>query len=308
MIVSGKTTIYKRASKYRNPNLRRMTDSASSGSLRVQYHLTPEAAKKVVDNPDVLLHHRLFNLGESEIVYSRGFRIRVEEKLGLYHDVYISEDISSGSGVRLDGSYRAPLLPFDLNTIVTLINERISGDKAGYKSSDFPGAIHHTACPFFTYLAIDALFNRAGELAAKLAGVQKILEVGSGLSVISFILSQLTNIREIHGVDIDNVLVDYADVNMRRVLQNKFGYDLSNVGFTVGDITMNNGVRIEDYDALIGWYPLGVSDKLLLSVFRRLRPGAMVLQLFGGGPVQDGVRGFNRIDVEEAPVAVFERV
>jgi len=191
------------------------------------------------------------------------------------------------------------------------VEARLAARGSQYISRQHSEAIYLGIDPHESYSIFQVLSEYMGD---RLAGVRRVAEIGSGLSINSFVLSQLLpQVTEVTGLEIDPVLLNNAKA-IKRELEIKFGFALSAVKFKRQDVLTAD---LSDYDALVGWFPLAshISDKQLLQVFRQLRPGALLIQLSNLHPLdaaEDNDRkGFRAIMPDYPgylPAAVFERI
>jgi hypothetical protein len=323
MIVINKTTKFRNASEFRLNNLRRMTDHSASRGLSVSYSFTNKAAELIDRNPHLLLHDRVYINGAGTFLYEvKGEPVCAfssgETQMpvgGAFHKevkVCLPEELGDRDRtetISVDGKHRSPLFPFELNGIKRVVETSLRQGEGAYVSKEFPGAVYQGACPFSVYETLHTLMSGSSLVAAKLSSAKRVLEVGGGLSILSFIFSQLNeNGSIVHSDDIDPKLVIWAN-KMQKHLQSRLGYDLSRVRIRQRDVTK---IGIGEYDLLMGWFPIGVPYNQLHSIFMGLKPGALVLQFFDDSynpaPLQNGSAGFGRISNGSSSCSAFERV
>ena len=219
--------------------------------------------------------------------------------------------------VQLAQRYPTLFLPFDLDGLTAVAEDALRGSASGYKSHEFPKAIYRSSFSFAVYQYFHFLTVYPNKLSAKIDGLKSVLEVGTGLGVISFVLSQLLPKAKISGLEIDQALVDWQ-YRIRKLLSSVFGYNVSNTKFYRGDILGEiEHVGLGDFDAVIGCFPLGhnVSNRELIAVFQKLKKGALFFHLFSKVPLPPSKEserfGFRKIPIEADPpvmMNVYERI
>jgi len=309
------------------PNLRRMTDAPVTGCLSTEYNLTPKGARIVEDLPELLLHNLLYNYHEGLVfVYRHGGQnvgavltqkaINPEsldktfiEQVNICAPEELAPNVDAVR-VNLACDYPARFLPFDLNRIKSGIENELAGGGQPYKFAKFPESIYFGSCPLSIYQAFHYLTRLSGEASKKMAGIRRVLDIGSGLGIISFIISQLlAKDALIDGIEINPVLKRGSEFAKDIIL--RLGYNVNNVSFREGNILAGASI---DYDALIGWFPLGhdVTNSDLLKVFKKLKKGSLVFEVYCNGPLNYDrdlkEYGFRRVEVDfPLQVAIFER-
>ena len=305
-----------------------MTDAIPLPGNYKEYFLTTAAARVIERWPEILLHHQLYDRDKRIVQYNwRGRPAAVfltEERspreAGFYKvtvKIYVPSETPSGEKpviVDLQTDYPARLLPFDLCRTKFLTERLLSNQRLGYQSDRHEEALYLGTNPFATYHTFHFLTRLDNTLRDRLAGVKNVLEIGSGLGLVSFTLAQFLTDARIHGVEIDQVLVNWSG-KVKGTLQEVLGYDLSRVSFFEDDVLDLKKVRLQDYDLVIGWFPLSreMDDRQLISVLQELRPGALVCQLFSASPLplEGGTEhlGFRRLRAgKRLPYNFFERI
>ncbi len=317
------------ASQYDYPKLRRMTAGLPVPNASVAFHLTPEAAARIEEHPQILLHHRLYNMDRKKKAFVYWLEGRAVcaletrnffplESIGMSSpgevNVFTPEETPDDLprvNVPIEVEYPAHFLPFDLSFIKVETERALPTDEDASE-------IYLGADPFEVYQSFHWLTRFQNSLRPKMLGMRRILEVGSGLGIMSFIISQLLPVTRVTGVDINSRLVIEA-TKIRRVLHS-LPYDVSKVGFLSGDIAgLDEPVAVGGYDAVVGFFPLaiegnGVSYAELISVFHRLKKGALVFQLHIEDPLKGSMcesAGFRKVQFgyyPSFPFHVFERL
>ncbi len=316
------------------PALRRMTGAPATGCSSREYFLTASAAKTIERNPQILLHQRLYDKDERTVyLYQEQGRdlcaitLETRVKPGSIGSPF-TEKVMIAAPEELNGkaemkkvglkeNYPSLFLPYDLDRARADVEAELRGTASGYRSPDFPNAIYFGSDPFVTYHAFHYLTSHPNPLTGRIAELKHVIDLGSGLGLISFVLSQfLTNDARASGIEFNPALVGWA-YRVRKYLQNKLHHDVGRTRFYEGDIrTGHVNARIEDADALIGWFPMNheLSERDLASLFSRMRTGGMVFQLFSQGPLADEETarafGFREIEIDpEAalPVSIYEK-
>lgn len=218
----------------------------------------------------------------------------------------------SSRTIDLNTDYPAKFLPFDLLRIIHRSERTLAGRQPDYRSERYKRAMHLVSDPFDTYQTFHFLSRQNGSLADKFASVNKALEIGSGLGQVSFILAQFLNKAILHGVEIDEKLIEQADMNKRAL--ERLGYDLSRANFFQDNILALDRAKLGEYDLVIGFFPLsGDMDNFqLIGTLQALRPGTLVCQLLSDVPLplsgSDSL-GFRRLRTgERLPYYFFERL
>ena len=201
----------------------------------------------------------------------------------------------------------AKYLPFDLSMLKAEFESA-----PGLVDPEDPSTFYFGACPYRVYQSIHLLTTTPNILKDKLLTMKKIVEVGSGLGICSFILSQLLPaVPIIQGVEIDQKLLE-ASKQMKMRLE-QFEYDLSNVSFFNKDVRQQ---AMGDVDCVIGWFPLGegITSAELVSVFKSLPKGGLVFELYNQYPLNDHnvwTNGFLRVNLNglsKIAFHIYERV
>lgn len=315
-------------------DLRRIACAEQGATVARRYFFTARAAENVADHPQVLLFDRIHGHDQGRVVmYEQDGGPLVCKMMGrtdlclgkagtvLEENICVAAPDEKILGepemlIPFTEDHPFPLLPFDLALARDLMEQDLKGELLGYKSGQYPGAIYRSSCPFDVYQTFLWLAGRAGELSARIQGLRRIMEVGSGLGCASFILSQfLPQAEEITGAEIDPVLAAHS-ARLKSYLQRKFNYDLSRVSLRRLDIYQPTA-EIGRYDAVIGWFPMD-GDKngaRLLPVLRQLKQGALFFQLYTGCPLstlEDTPElGFRQIEIRPPhyiAASVFERI
>lgn len=342
----GNAPALKPASKFspdRCPRLRRMTDAPPTGAYSINYFFTPKAAAIIEENPEILLHTRLYRREERVFsLYERGdraicavlvqlrtlpfspqFKLLPLFPMSLIDNIiaFAPEELPEHLGprkVQLADEYPAPFLPFDLDRIKRGIERRIAigdpNEDGRYASRENPSTIFVSSCPFAVYQTFYYLTHYRKVLASKIAGIRQMLDVGGGLGIVSFIISQLLPHAQVRSIEIDQKLVD-CQHEMKDEL-GKLDYSFRNAVFTLDNILFLKGCKIEDFDAAIGWFPISASvpNDRFVEVFQRMKRGALLFLLFKGRlfPQETAETfGFRHIPIESEfplPVTIYERV
>ncbi|HTY12566.1 MAG TPA: class I SAM-dependent methyltransferase [Candidatus Omnitrophota bacterium] len=315
------------------PNLNRMTGAPSTGCVSREYWLTDAGARAIEQNPQALLHNRLYDLKENTVyLYSSGGRdicaitTETSVKLGSLDSPFIDrvrvaspEEIEDGvlpESVELHHRYPSIFLPYDLDRIKADVETELRNGQAGYRSRTFPHAIYFGSDPFFTYQVFHYLTTVTNPLSDRISGLKHVIDLGSGLGIISFALSQfISSGARMSGIEFDPLLVSWS-YRIRQYLQNRLGHEVGPTRFYQGDIRAgHDNARIEEADAVIGWFPMNhaIKDEELASIFARLRPGGLVFQLNCSGPlVYEDIAlryGFRKLETEAClPVTIYEKL
>lgn len=298
------------------PNLRRMTDG-----IRPPYFLTLKAAKQIEAQPVPVLHHRLYDMFEdSVLVYELvGRPICAIQTAGERVDLLAPEELPDDANpkvVQVTADYPAPFLPFDLARAKAVVESKLSSLGTGYQAAGFPETIYLGSCPFAAYETFHFLTQDSNGLALRIKGLKQVLDVGSGLGILSFVISRfISNDARIVGVEMDEKLTIGA-ARIRKYLSAKLGYDVHNIEFYCRNVTslMGSGVRLEDCNAVMGFFPLGfnISFAELLKIFQRLGKGALVFEMLKVGPLSEIENpekvGFREIGPEARFCRIFERI
>lgn len=320
----------------KHPNLWRTTNVPTIGCHLQNYYLTPAAAQTVEKYPQILLHYRLYHRDKDKKVcfYPMGegqplCAVQTQGSLskeGPVDNVYIlaPEEVPKIKGYReieLASHYPSPFLPFDLGRLIFKAEYLLGRERGAqdYKSGNHSESIYYSSPPFFIYQIFHFLtYYLKDSLHSKILSIRRILEVGSGLGVISFIVSQfLSQAEEVAGVEIDQNSVNRA-YSIRKGLSFQ-GYDVSKTRFYRDDILnlQSPNVKIENYDALIGWFPLAHNfpyDKLI-EILKRMKKGGLFFQvLYSDCPFStkknNEAKGFRQIKIKADffPCYIFERI
>jgi len=298
------------------PNLRRMTDGIGPHCF-----LTPKAAERVEARPGPLLQHRLHNMFEERaFVYElAGQPICAIQTDGEKVSICAPEELPDAANprvVQVTADYPAPFLPFDLARAKAMVESKLSSLGTGYQAAGFPETIYLGSCPFAAYETFHFLTQDSNALASRIKGLKQVLDVGSGLGILSFVISRfLSNDARIVGVEMDEKLIIGA-ARIRKYLSAKLEYDVHNIEFYCRNVTslMGSGVRLEDCNAVMGWFPLGfnVSFAELLKIFRELGKGGLVFEMLKMGPLSGMENpekvGFREIRPETRFCRIFERI
>ena len=314
------------------PLLRRITDARPSSNHQIEYKLTPAAARVIELKPEILLHNRLYDR-KTNILYlyqssdeplaavEMDKTLKPREKRLLEEvRIYTPAEMPAAAAnvVELHPAYPVKILPFDLWRLKVAAEKRLAGKNNDYNSAEHRDAYYIGSDPFSTYRAFYNLIRNDNILSERLKQVKMTLEIGSGLGTISFLLRQLLPQAIVHGLELDHRLISWAGKN--RSSLRELGYDVSRVRFFDGDVRNQKRVRIEDYDLVIGWFPLGrnLSDGHLIAILRRLKPGALFFQYLSASPLpldeSTEEFGFRRLfpwsgaELVYGTYSVFERI
>lgn len=312
--------------RHRFPNVRRMLFNEPGGSFSQRqlvspgrrYFLSARAAELVEVHPQVMLYDRLFNHNPNGITVYQvkgeavcGVEVRPEptEELVL---VYAPEEIPEGIPPKTENvteNYPHPFLPFDLLAGQSLIEERLAAGTHG--TGD---AIYMGTNPFDVYRGI---YLANIKLGAKLAGIKTVLEIGSGLSIISLVISQLMpQTTRVAGIDVDLKLLSHA-AQLAKFLERRLGYDVSRLHLHRGDIFSVTGIRVEDFDAVAGWFPLGldITSDQMIRLFQKLKKDGWVFQMYDDCPLPTNTdnsdKGFRLVEIDAPPplpINFFQRI
>jgi len=296
--------------------VRRLTDSPSSGCVQARYFLTEKAAETLNAHPEILLHNRLHERNEERnITYALNgedllsIRMRSELRMGnskkpFLENVFISAPQENPFSeiyekAELTPPYPSPLLPFDINSIRFVMETQIFEKGGHYTSADAPGALYLSSCPFATYQGLQHLTGLPGEIAQRIRDIRQAVEIGSGLGIISFVVSQfLAKGARIRGLEIDSNLTIKANQAQGTLKGKPFDHDLSKVTIQKRDALRSPDI-ISESQALFGWFPIGgVADEQVIEAFRALPKGALVFQLFAPTPLSAenaGTSGFRHL-------------
>lgn len=317
----------------KNFNLRRMTDAEfrAPGIISREYWLSPKAAELARNYPEAILHNRLYDREEAGIVlYEKedlpvcGIETRsswdMEERSGIERVTVRAADECAGekigARVKLFDQYPSLFLPFDLRMVLSLVEKELKGGAQEYKSDEFPASIYRGSDPFDVYQSFQILVRH---IRGKLAGIDNIVEIGSGLSTISFIMSLFLSKRcRITSFDHDPLLIIKA-LQIRKIMEKKYGYDFRAVSFKRMDMFSGEARKLmRRQDAAIGWFPIShrSSDPEVLSLLREMPEGAYFFQMYSTGRplsiLEDNrADGFEEVKVnspEFFPMTVFRRV
>lgn len=299
----------------RSLTVRRLTDSPASGCVHARYFLTGKAAENLKAHPEVLLHNRLYDRNEERnLTYSLNgedllsIRMRSELRIGdskkpFLENVFISSPEEnpfneSYEKAEITPPYPSPLLPFDINSIRYVMESQIFAKGGHYTSADAPGALYLSSCPFATYQSLHHLVGLPGEISERIRDIRQAVEIGSGLGIISFVVSRfLARDARIRGLEIDSNLAGLAN-QAQGYLTDRFKHDLSGVTIQKRDALRSQDI-ISESQALFGWFPIGgVADEQVIEAFRALPKGALVFQLFAPTPLSAenaGTSGFRHL-------------
>ncbi len=218
--------------------------------------------------------------------------------------------------VQVTADYPAPFLPFDLARAKATVESKLSSSERWYRTAGFPETIYLGSCPFAVYETFHFLTQDSNGLASRIKGLKQVLDVGSGLGILSFVISRfISNDARIVGVEMDDKLIIGA-AGIRQYLSAKLDYDVHNIEFYYRNVTslMGSGIRLEDCNAMMGFFPLGfnISFAELLKIFQRLGKGGLVFEMFKMGPLS-GIEnpeqaGFREIRPEARFCRIFERI
>jgi hypothetical protein len=141
------------------------------------------------------------------------------------------------------------------------------------------------------------------------------VEIGSGLGIISFVVSQfLSKDARVRGLEIDSNLTIKANQAQGTLTGKPFDHDLSKVTIQRRDALRSPDI-INESQALFGWFPIGgVVDKQVIEAFQALPKGALVFQLFAPTPLSaenaeaNGFRHLPEVSHVGHSFHIFERV
>lgn len=287
-----------------------------------RYFVTPGAADALENDPQVLLYNRLNDRTEGRaFVYRVNGRpvcaILTQTSRCVIENVQISTpgEITDGIprvSVEFKENYVAPFLPYDLDLVKTSFENELKGRELGYRSEAHPQAICMGSNPFDIYGALHLFSKYQGKMLAR---IRRMVEVGAWLATMSFLISQyLSRSAKVIAADIDPRSTDKAE-KMGRVMQRKFGYDLSRVKHRTLDVFDRRKINFRDFDAAMGWFPIarGISDETQLELLRELGPGALFFHFCNGHPlsvhedkIDNIARGFREV-AYHSPIVLFER-
>jgi hypothetical protein len=316
---------------YPYPALRRMAAPLPPPNFSVDIKLTPEAAERLNKHPEVLLHHRLYNMAS----LGRDFLYKVGEDavcvvqtvdffdLGSLGKPSRGEVLVFAPGEKEEGKqieevtlgvdYPSFLLPFDLTMMKAIMEIGPRPPLPRILRGDQSEVIYLGACPFEVYRAFHQLTRFSSDLQAKMQGLHRVVEVGSGLGVMSFVASCLLPRAEVRAVELDTTLIMQS--GQIKSFLGKNGFKFPNVVLRRGDISDRTVAEIETADALMGFFPLTQGeDGWVVEVFQRLPKGALVFQLHHEQPLtadnalQLGFKKIESLTYPEFPFYVFERI
>jgi len=270
-----------------------------------------------------MLHYRLFNddANITTLYKSEGKEICGIQTLSEVAEEKVlicsPEEIPDGVPVQVaevKEQYPHPFLPFDLMAAQNLLEEQLKLTDPATRPTSCLGAIYWGANPFDVYRGV---YLAKVKLGARLAGIKSVLEIGSGLSIIGHVVTQLMpHLDRVSGIEIDPNLRIIA-ARLTKFLERRLGYDVSRLRLHQGDIFSTTEIGIGDFDAVAGWFPLGlnITNDQMIVLFRGIKKGAMVFQMYDGCPLPSGRDnsdlGFGSIAIDTphlVPISFFERI
>lgn len=307
--------------KSRYPSLWRIANAPPTGYFLINYRLSQKAAAIIEKHPEILLHFRLYGIkfnkpyvcqiGEEKLLV-KSEKNEVEKSAPVYNiTIVTAEDAEVEKGnveCNISGLWRAPLLPFDIDRIRFALQQ----EQMGQGTWGVNHALNYTADPFDVYRAMHEYVGQAAAHGIHFAEIREVLEVGSGLGAISLIVSQFLPEANILGVDIDSgLLVSAARLKSQLERDNK--YTFPKVKMRRANVFDLRAEEVAKVDLLTGWFPLAdnIPDSTMITLFQRLRRGALVLQLenYPLPPDRDNeANGFQKLNTALAPFHIFRRI